>query len=99
QPFFSQHQSFPRTIFSFPRRSSYLTSLCQINDHEPPKNNNIRRSPTSSNPPSLHNFSSFLRRCPSPCPITLRPVKFGHEPPKNNNIRRSLALCLLHHPF
>ncbi|KAL3353994.1 hypothetical protein AABB24_018587, partial [Solanum stoloniferum] len=43
--------------------------------HEPPENNNIRRSPTSSTPSSPHNFSSFHRRFASPFPSLLRPIK------------------------
>ncbi|KAG5581750.1 hypothetical protein H5410_052377 [Solanum commersonii] len=68
------HASLSLSSF-FPKRFAPFPGFAKENGHEPPKNNNIRRSPTSSTPPSPHNFSSFPRRCPSPCPSLLRPIK------------------------
>ncbi|KAL3363227.1 hypothetical protein AABB24_012496, partial [Solanum stoloniferum] len=92
---------FPR-ILIFPRRSPppmpLSTSPIKV-VHEPPENNNIRRSPTPSTPHRLTISPPSPGAALPHSPSLLRPVKFGHEPPENNNIRRFLALCLLHHPF
>uniref|UniRef100_M1DV39 Glycoside hydrolase family 5 domain protein n=1 Tax=Solanum tuberosum TaxID=4113 RepID=M1DV39_SOLTU len=59
----------PTTPHSFsPPPMPLSTSPIKVG-HEPPENNDIRWSPTSSTPPSPHNFSSFPRRCLSPCPV------------------------------